>query len=168
MEDFIKIGIIVKPQGIKGEVKVKPLTDDISRFDSLKKVYIGGVEKRVLSVKRSPDFAFLLLSGVEDRNASEMLRNMDVFIRREDAVKLEEGSYFIQDIIGCIIYDEEQKCYGKIIDVTSAKTDYFTVDDNGRIMRFPFLKRVLVKVDTEAKKIIVKKDKLLEVAFYED
>lgn len=168
MEDFIKIGIIVKPQGIKGEVKVKPITDDISRFDSLKKVFVGGVEKRVLSVKRSPDFVFLALSGVEDRNASEMLRNMDVFIRREDAVKLDEGSYFIADIIGCFVFDEEQKNYGKIIDVTSAKTDYFTVEDNGKIMRFPFLKKLLVKVDLIEKKVFVKKDKLLEVAFYEN
>ena len=169
MEETLKIGIIVKPQGIKGEVKVQPLTDDINRFKKLKKVLIDGKVFEVQSVTVGGGTVFLALSGIYDRDVAESFRGNFVCVKREDAVKLPKDNYFIVDIIGCSIITDEGETVGNVIDVTSARTDVFTVkcvDD--RILRFPFLKDLLVSVDILSKKIIVKSKRLKEVSCYEN
>ena len=169
MENFLKIGIIVKPQGIRGEVKVQPLTDDITRFKNLKTVFIDGEERKVLSAKVAPDCAFLAISGISDRNDAETYRGKYISVDRANAVELKKDTYFIVDIIGCALVTDLDEKIGEIIDVTSARTDIFTVKcNNGRIMRFPFLKDLLVNVDIENKTVTVNDKRLKEVSCYED
>ena len=168
MENLIKIGLITKPHGVRGEVKVNPLTDDITRFSGLKKVVLDGKEQKVISAKVGDGVVFLALFGVTDRNVAEALRGKYIFVSREDAIPLEEDSFFIDDILGCELYAEDL-LIGKIIDVTLAKTDIFTiktVDD--RVMRFPFLKDLLISVNVFDKKVTVKKQRLMEVSCYEN
>ena len=71
MEELLKVGQIVKPQGIKGEVKVIPLTDDVTRFLKLKTVYIDGTIVKVGGVKIASDSIIMSLIGVNDRNSAE-------------------------------------------------------------------------------------------------
>ncbi|MBE5734230.1 MAG: 16S rRNA processing protein RimM [Clostridiales bacterium] len=169
MQETLKIGLIVKPQGIRGEVKVQPLTDDINRFKNLKEVLIDGAKYRVLSSTIGGNVVFLAFSGINDRNQAEMLRGKFLCVTRENALPLEEGRYFIVDIIGCKIVTENCDCVGEVIDVFSARTDIFTVRcEDGRIMRFPFLLDTVKKVDVNAKIITVDKKRLGEVSCYED
>ncbi len=168
MEEFLRIGLIVKPQGIKGEVKLTPLTDDLTRFIGLKNVFIDGKEFRVLNSKLGGGTVFLTLFGVSDRNFAETLRNKYVCVKREDAVELKKDTYFIADIIGCAL-KTETSVIGEVVEVTSAKTDIFTVKTvAGKTLRFPFLKDLLIKVDVENKEITVKEKRLGEVGLYED
>lgn len=168
MEEFLKIGLIVKPQGIRGELKLTPLTDDLTRFIGLKKVYIDGAIYSVLTSKLGGGVAFLTLSGISDRNQAETFRGKYVCVRREDAVPLKKDTYFIADIIGCAL-KTETTLIGEVVDVTSAKTDIFTVRTiDGKTLRFPFIKDLLVKVDVENKEITVKEKRLGEVGLYED
>ena len=112
---------------------------------------------------------FLAFSGINDRNQAEMLRGKFICVTRENALPLEEGRYFIVDIIGCKIVTENCDCVGEVIDVFSARTDIFTVRcEDGRIMRFPFLLDTVKKVDVNAKIITVDKKRLGEVSCYED
>ena len=107
--------------------------------------------------------------GINDRNAAEFLRGKFLHINREDAVVPEEFSFFIADIIGCAVLTEIGKTLCTVTDVTSAKTDYFTAkDENGKILRFPFLRDLLVKVDVAAKTITVKEKRFGEICVYED
>ena len=169
MNDFFKIGLIVKPQGIKGEVKVQPLTDDPARFLKLKSVIIDGENYRVLGVKVGAEAVIAALSGVTDRNAAELMRGKFMCVKREDAVELKENTFFIANIIGCALLTDDGEKKGVITDVTNAKTDIFTVRcEDGRILRFPFLKDLLVKADVENKTVTVKKSRLSEVGCYED
>lgn len=169
MQEILKIGLIVKPQGIKGEVKVQPLTDDINRFKNLKDVIIDGKNYRVLSATIGGGVVFLSLSGISDRNTAETFRGKFLHITRENALPLEEGRYFIVDIIGCKIVTEDGETVGEVIDLFSARTDIFTVKLlDGKIMRFPFLKKVVKKVDVQNSIITVDKARLAEVACYED
>lgn len=169
MENTLKIGLIVKPQGIKGELKVQPLTDDITRFNKLKQTIIDGKTYRVTQVTIGGNVVFLSLFGVSDRNSAELFRGKFLCVDRADAIPLEEGKYFIVDIIGCALKTESGDLVGEVIDVTSARTDIFTVKTvDGKIMRFPFLKDLMVSVDIENKTITAKEKRLGEVSCYED
>ena len=166
MEKFLKIGLIVKPRGIKGEVKIEPLTDDKGRFNALKEVYIDGsavkVEKAVVS-----DGVYIKFFGVNDRNSAELLRGKFVFVSRENAVPLDKDSFFIADLLGSTVFTENEKI-GCLTDITSAKTDIFTVKtENGKILRFPFLKDLIIKIDVMNKEIFLKEKRLAEVSVYE-
>lgn len=168
MADFIKIGLIAKPHGVRGEVKVNPFTDDLNRFFDLKKCIVDGVNYKVLGAKISSGQAILRLDGITDRDSAEGLRGKFISVNREDAVPLSEDSFFIDDIIGCSVFADDE-LVGKIVDVTTAKTDIFTVKTvDDRILRFPFLKDLLISVRVAEKKVLVKKQRLLEVSCYEN
>ena len=167
--DVLKIGLITKPQGIRGEVKVQPLTDDPLRFKKLKEVLIENESYRVLNAKIGSDAVFLALSGVSDRNGAELLRGKFLCVKRADAVELKENTFFIADIIGCSLLTGDDETVGEVTDVTPAKTDIFTVRcSDGRVMRFPFLKDLLISVDVGKKIVRVKRKRLDEVSCYED
>ncbi len=169
MKDYLNIGVIVKPQGIKGEVKVIPMTDDAQRFRKLKQVIIGDTEYTVAGVKIAPDAVFVAIGGINDRNTAELLRGKYLSVRREDAVKLQEGRYFICDLENADVYFEDGSLFGKVVEITKAKTDYFTVKTtSGKIARFPFLKSIIDKVEVENLAIYLIKEKFLEVVCYED
>ena len=169
MENTLKIGLIVKPQGIKGEVKVQPLTDDINRFKNLKEVIIDDKTYKVLRTVIGGGTVFVSLSGITDRNTAELFRGKFLRVTRENAATLPEGRYFIVDIIGCDVVTDGGELIGAITDVTSARTDIFTVKcQNDRIMRFPFLNDLVQSVDVVAKKVTVSGKRLLEVSCYED
>lgn len=169
MKEYLEIGVIVKPQGIKGEVKVIPMTDDPKRFKNLKSVLIDGNEYVVQGVKNAPDAVFLALSGINDRNTADLLRGKYLSVKRENAIKPEVGRYFICDLENADVCFEDGSKFGKIVEITQAKTDYFTVKTvSGKIARFPFLKSIIFRVDVENSAIYLIKEKLLEVVCYED
>lgn len=168
MNGFLKIGLITKPQGIKGEVKVTPLTDDPARFEFLKEGIIDGEKYKVVNARIGGDSVILSLYGVADRNRAELLRGKFICVDRAHAVELKKDTFFIADVIGCKLKTEDGEKVGEITDVTSAKTDIFTVKTTDGIMRFPFLKDLLISVNVEEKEITVKKKRLEEVCCYED
>jgi 16S rRNA processing protein RimM len=169
MVETLKIGLIVKPQGIKGELKVQPLTDDINRFRKLKEVIIDDKTYKVLNTVIGGNVVFISINGVADRNVAESFRGKFLRVTRENAIPLEEGRYFVVDIIGCEVVTDKGQEVGKVIEVTSARTDVFTLTcPNGKIMRFPFLNDLVLSVDVQNKKITVSEKRLEEVSCYED
>ena len=169
MQDLIRIGLIVKPQGIRGEVKVQPLTDDINRYKNLKEVIIDDKNYRVTSAVIGGGTVFLSLFGVSDRNVAETFRGKYIYVTRENAIPLEEGRYFIFDIVGCNVFTDDGQEVGQVTDVFSSRTDVFTVKcKDGRTLRFPFLKDLVQEVDVVNKKITVSGKRLLEVSCYEN
>ena len=163
MEELI-VGKILKPQGIRGEVKVKPYTDNGEVFKELKRVFIGGVEYRILSVRVSPEAVYLGLRGVPDRNAAELLRDKELTVPRAEAPEPEEGTYYIADILGFEIVTEEGELLGTLKDVRPAATDIYTLACGDREVLFPAAKGVIVEIDVPKKRIIVNKKRYLEVA----
>ena len=169
MDGFLKVGLITKPQGIKGEVKVNPLTDDLTRFNGLKEVYIDGVKHKVIRARIGAGYVILALSGIPDRNVAETLRGKSLCVDRANAVELEEGRYFIVDVEGCTVLTDVGKKIGVITEITSVRTDIITVKtDDNKVLRFPFLKDLLISVNVFDKKVTVKKQRLMEVSCYEN
>lgn len=169
--DYITVGEIVKAQGILGEVKVKPLTASAERFKKLRVLYVDDKPFKVLGLRIERDHVFLKLQGVDDRNAAESLRGKFLCIDRVHAVDLEDGEYFIADLLGCALVTETGDVLGEITDVAqdTGTADVITARaPNGKELRFPFLNRIVASVDVGQKKFTVYKALLQEVCVYDD
>lgn len=172
MQDYLIIGQIIKPQGVKGEIKVKVLSEDENRFLDLKTVYIKEKDSykplEVLDSDTRGEFAYINIADVCDRNEAEKYRNMYLYIDRENALKLEDGRYFICDLIGIDVYTEKDEHIGTLTDILqNGGADVYVVKGNKQLM-FPALKRLIIKTDIASKKIIVDSEVLSEVAVYEN
>lgn len=156
MKKFLTIGEITKPHGIKGEVKVFPLTDDIQRFKKLKRVFIDGQEVKISYVTVGHDRAILRLEGVDSVEDAEKLRKKLLVVPREEAVRLEEGAYFIEDLKDCTVYDEEGLELGKVAEVIqTGANDVYWIKKPKELL-IPAIRDVVLSVDVEAEKIIIK------------
>ena len=163
MQDKIVIGQILKPQGIRGELKIKPLLDDVALVKKFKKVFVGGTESKVLSARFDASAAYLALSGVADRNAAELLRGKEVEVLRADAPALEEGRYYIVDVIGCSVIADTGERLGEITDILSAHTDIYVMQEGDKEFMFPAADGVIADVDVENKIVTVNKVRLMQV-----
>ena len=158
------IGTVLKPQGIRGEIKVKPYTDYAEDFRGLKRIYLDGEEMKVLSVRIGAGAVFMGLKGVPDRNAAELLRGKDVLIPREDAPDPGEGRYYIADLLGSEVFGDTGEVLGVLKDIRQAATDIYTIEKDGKETLFPAVKGVITELDIENKKITVNKKRFDEVA----
>jgi 16S rRNA processing protein RimM len=169
MEEYLAAGQVVRPHGVKGAVKVRVLSDDPGRFRGLERVYLeksGGHEPvRVVSASGEGDNTIVFLEGANSRDAAEALRGAFLYVRRDQALPLPEGSWYISDLIGCVVEDSEGNALGILKDVMQAgAADVYVVHGGGRELLFPALKRLLLDVDVRAKKIVVDAAVLKEVA----
>lgn len=170
--DAFRVAQILRPHGIKGEVKVFPLTDDISRFKKLREAYIernGRYEPiTVEGSKRAAEAIVLKISGVDDPENAEKLRGLYIAVDREHAVRLPEGTYFVSDVIGCSVETTEGEALGRVTDVyeTNANDVYAIVGP--RKLLVPALKKLLNTVDVTNKRIVLDAGVLKEVGLFED
>lgn len=161
MKQLMEIGQIVNTYGIKGFVKVVPFTDNISRFEDLKTVYVEtkkGLETfQIEEVKYSKNTVLLKLKGIDDINIAENYRNCYLKIDRENAVKLPEDTYFIVDLLGMTVETDDGVNLGKIIDVypTGSNDIYVVKNEDGKQVLLPAISQVIRKVDIQNKKMIV-------------
>ena len=162
MNNYLEIGQIIGTHGLKGIVKVKPLTDDITRFNKLKIVYINvkdePIEFSIEKVQYNKSMVLLKLKGIDTIEKAEQYRNFYIKIDRKDSVKLPEDSYFIIDLIGCDVYDEKDNFLGKLDDIypTGSNDVYAVKNDLGKQILLPAIKDVVKQVDIKNKKIVVK------------
>ncbi len=164
MREKLVIGQILKPQGIRGELKVKPLLDDASDIKNFRTAFVDGKEYRILSARAGGGFAYLTLSGVADRNAAELLRGKEVEGLRQEAPAPAEGRYYIVDLIGCEVVTKTGVRMGEITDVLPAHTDIFVLSDGKKEIMFPAAEGVIEDVDVEKKQIMVNEKRFNEVA----
>lgn len=163
MLQYFEIGKIVNIHGVKGEVKVVPLTDDPKRFDNLKCAYISSAITENMQkynfegVKFHKTFVLLKIKDINDANEALKLKEKFIIIDREDAVKLPKGSFFVCDIINCEVYDEKGNKLGILIDIlqTGSNDVYIVRDENKKELLIPALKSVVKEVSIEDRKIIV-------------
>ena len=160
MQKKLEVGQIVNTHGIKGELKVVPFTDDISRFDKLKKVYVKTKKESKLyqieGVRYHKNMVLLKLQGIDNPEQAELLKNSFLEIDREDAVPLKEGTYFIADLIGLEVYTDEGKLLGKVDDIynTGANDIYVVKDQLGKTILLPGIKDVIKQVILDEKIIV--------------
>lgn len=119
MEKFLRIGVITKAHGLKGEVKVFSTTDSVQRFCEVKKVILktpkGDIETEIEGVKFVSGIPVVRFSAFDDVEQVKNLHNTEIYIERKYAQPLAEGEYYIADLIGCRVYaDEDLSAYPKL------------------------------------------------------
>lgn len=172
-QTHLLVGEIVRPQGIRGEVKLKHYTDDPYRFELLSEVLrktSGGYEPMVIENSRvQGDDVFLKLENVDDRNTAETLRGAMLYVERENAMELEDGQFFIADFLGAKAVDSAGNAIGTLKEVlTPGGTDVFVFRTPKGEMMIPAIGAVILSMDADAGVIVLNESKLDEVAVYED
>lgn len=161
MTKYLEIGQIVNTFGIKGMVKVKPFTDNIKRFDKLKKVYIenknGRKEYEIEELKYHKEMVLIKFKGIENPEDANLLRESYLTVNRDDEDPLEEGTYYIVDMIGLEVETEEGEKLGNLVDIfnTGSNDIYVVKDELGKQILLPAIKDVIKKIDMEKRKMTV-------------
>ena len=172
-QDYLLLGEIVRPQGIRGEVKVRHYTDDPERFYDLETVFLKRGESydemTVTDARVQGDDVYLKLEGIDDRNEAEKLRNIQLWVDRDNAVELGEDEVFIADILGAKAFDTKGNPVGVLKDVlTPGGVDVFVLKTPKGTLMFPALKEVLLEMNADEGRLVLDENKLEEVALYED
>lgn len=161
MDDLLQVGAITQTHGIRGEVKVFPTTDDPKRFRKLKNVILDtGKEKFTLEiegVKFFKQFVILKFKGFDNINDIECYKGKNLYVTRENAVKLAKNEYFIADLIGLTVFDEEENLLGELTDVLqTGANDVYTVKliEGGEVL-LPAIKQCILAIDMENRKMKV-------------
>ncbi len=157
-EELLKVGVITTTHGVRGEVKVFPTTDDPKRFKKLKKVILftkDYSEKKVESVKFFKQFVILKLEGVDTLDDALLLKNGELLVERADAVECEEDEYFIADLYGIVVFDEQDNRLGIITEVyqTGANDVYEITREGESTFLIPAIKECVLSVDIKARRM---------------
>lgn len=161
MEDFLQIGVITSVHGVRGEVKVYPTTDEPKRFRKLKNVILDDgrtrTEEEIVSVKFFKNMVILKLRGYDSREDVERLRQAKLLVARENAVPLEEGEYFIADLIGLSAVSDEGEELGTVGDVlqTGANDVYVICRENTPDLLVPAIRECIREIDLEKGRMTV-------------
>ena len=161
MQEYFQVGVIVKAHGLKGEVNVFPTTDDPYRFKKLKKVIMdtgrdGKKELNIERVKIGSKFVIVKFKEYNDINEVERFRQKPLIVPREDAIPLEEGEYYLADLEGMTVIDEDGKELGTIQQViqTGANDVYEmkrTDEEDAETVMIPGIKECVKNIDIENK-----------------
>ena len=160
-QEYFEIGQIVNTFGIKGFVKINPFTDDMERFEELNSVLVVKnkelIEMQIEEVKYQKNVVLVKFKGIEDINMAEKFKGCYIKIKREDARKLPEGTYFIADLIGLKVYDDNGNLLGKVDDIYNNKVHdiYVIKNDLGKQILLPSTKEVIKQVDVDNGEIVV-------------
>lgn len=150
--EYIEIGQIVNTNGLKGVVKVNPFTDDISKFEDLKYVYIqlkNELKKvKIEQVRYNKNQVLLKLEGIDSIEEAEKYRNFYLKTEKESQEDLGEDTYYIVDLIGLDVYSDKNEYLGKIEDVfPTGSNDVYVVKDNlGKQILIPAIADVVKEV----------------------
>ncbi|MBN1466967.1 16S rRNA processing protein RimM [candidate division KSB1 bacterium] len=159
--DYIIIGRIIKPHGVKGALKVEPLTDDAHRFELLNRVFIGSEDKPDQAVViENIDFQhhniILSFRGVASRDEAEKLRNCYLYLPADEAMSLPAGDIYIFDLLGLDVYAGDGAFVGTVKDYQDFPAGgMFVIEKERQEFLLPDVPEIVREIDLDAGKIIV-------------
>jgi len=157
---FLAIGRVIKPHGVRGEVRVELLTDVPERFEWLKYVYVGEKQPRrvaVESVRYHQEFVLLKLAGYPTRDEAETLRNELLQVPEAEAIPLQEDEYFLFQLEGLEVYTEEGQLLGRLSEVleTGANNVFVIAGPRGQLL-VPDIPDVVREVDIDGGRMVIR------------
>ena len=154
MKEYVEAGRIINTHGVTGEVKIEVWLDSPDYFRRFKRLYLNGKEIKVLSARPHKQFIIARLEGVTDVNAAMALKGRTVEILRADA-HLKEGEFFVQDILGFTVVDEQGNTVGKLTDAEETPASMIYVVKGEREHLIPAVKEFILKIDEKKEEILV-------------
>ena len=161
LKQYLEIGQIVSTHGIKGEVRVNPWCDTPEFMKKFKTLYFdanGNKAVKITACRPHGNVVIIKLDGVDTVEEAQKLRNKTLYMNRADA-KLGKGDWFIQDLIGCTVYDadDNEKTYGKLTDVAeTGANDIWFIENNGKEYIIPAIKDVVINVNVENESVFIR------------
>lgn len=154
----IKIGKIVNVVGLKGEVKVYNYSDSSQVYEETPEIYVGKNLTKIEKVRMQKNMVVLKLEGVNDRDAAEKLRGNELFITEDDLPELPEGQFYVRDLIGMTVKEEEGNVLGKVTDVIqNTAQDIFEIErENGKTILIPKVDQFVLNIDGDSREITVR------------
>lgn len=151
---FIALGFLRRSHGVLGEIVMDVLTDFPERLKAGRVVYVGDahVEYRLGSVRPAGKHYLVRLRGIDTPEAAAQVRNQYMFTREEDLEELPEGSYYVHQVIGLAVVDEQGQPLGELIEVlhTGANDVYVVRNAEGKELLLPAIDEVILDVDLAA------------------
>ncbi|WP_374687386.1 ribosome maturation factor RimM [Promineifilum sp.] len=157
---FLAVGRVLKPHGVRGEVRVEPLTDDPARFKQLTHIYVGERNPRrvaIEGVRFHQSWVLLRLDGYPTRTEAELLRNELLQVTEAEAVPLEEGEYYLYQLEGLAVYTEAGVHLGRLTDVleTGANNVFIVQGPKGELL-IPDIPDVVQDVDIAGGRLVIR------------
>lgn len=158
--DFISVGEIIKAQGIRGEVKVIPHTDNLERYGQIRRVFFkdsaGWRELKIQSFRPFNGFVLMKFFGIDDLTAANSLGRGLIMIPRSERPELEDGRYYYDQIKGLKVFTVEGKYLGAIVKIMeTGANDVYIVKDGPREILIPALKSVIKEIDLKQTRMLV-------------
>ncbi|WP_425540111.1 ribosome maturation factor RimM [Microaceticoccus formicicus] len=148
--DYIKVGQIIGTFGIRGEIKLFPITSDINRFDRPVEYYIGidGPTVTVGKYRQDKNILIIKFNEFDNINLVEQYKGEYLYISSDDLMELEEDQYYHHDILGLKVYENTEHI-GEIIDIIENPSNdiYVVKTTEGREFYLPAVKQFIKKVD---------------------
>ncbi len=173
MQDYLMIGTVLKPQGVRGECKIKPYAADLSLFPSWTELFLsegGAFTPLACRVTRIHEgFVYAVLGSCATAGDAERLRGRELFIERNQAAHPEENAHLIADLLGCRAFTPSGRDLGELTDVLQhGSVDTWVFRSSGKEWMAPALLEAFPVVDVENRRIEVNEERLREVALFED
>ena len=155
MNNILQVGAVTSTHGLAGEVKVFPTTDDPKRFKKLKQVLLDtGKDMLPLGVEHVKFFKNMVILKFKGYDRIEDImgfKGKNLYVTRENAVRLKKAEYFIADLIGMKVYTEDEAYLGELTEViTTGANDVYTVRmENGKDVLIPAIGQCILNVDVE-------------------
>ena len=162
IKEYLELGQIVGTHGIRGELRVNPWCDSPEFAVRFKTLYFdkqGNDSVKVRSCRPHGNVILLSLDGVDTVEKAQSLKNRMLYLKRSDA-KLPEGTWFIEELIGCKIFDADDtsKCYGELTDVSStgANDVWYITSPEKKEYLVPAIKNVVIKTDVAENAVYIR------------
>ena len=157
---FLAIGQVLKPHSVRGEVRVRPITDMPERFTWLETVYVdekNPTEVEVESVRFHQKLVLVKLAGYNSREAAQVLRGKILLVPDDESIPLEEGEYFLYQLEGVEVHSDEGAFLGKIERVieTGANNVFVVQSEGKKDILLPDTEEVVVDIDFDNGRLTV-------------
>jgi len=154
------VGKVLKPQGLKGEIKAEIITSFPEHFEHISDIYIEQNEFKKFTVEEtrfSKNFVFLRFKEIQSRNDAESLRGEYLYIQDKDLVPLKSDEFYHHQLLGLNVYDEDDSFIGVVKDIeTYPENDILVVtDENKNAHLIPVIKDIIKRVDLESQKVTI-------------
>ena len=148
------VGVAARPHGLRGELNVRLFNRGSDVLDRAKSLWLAGQEYALVGVRAGNDGVFVRLEGVGDRDAAAALGGNEVEVLRE-LVDLADGEFLLADLVGCAVFDSEERPLGRVVANWLAGQDRLVGHDEDSELIGPALPEFLARVDLAARKIWV-------------
>lgn len=164
-----EIGIITKPQGLKGEFRVLPFNKNFFLSNKNNKIFINNEEKTILKCIDRNKFLVLKIEGINTCDDAESLRNSKIYSKIDRIEKLDDNEFYIEDVLNSQVLDKNKNNIGKLEKIYQhGAADVFVINNNGKEIMFPFTQKILISFDSKNKILIIDENILKETGVYED